>query len=81
MLNEIVSRMKSDMAPPEPGRSAKITIPGNKLTIHSLVNSMKMRYAAVTMALFLVIGLVVAQEKTNPIYFCNFNDASDWYNI
>ena len=38
---------------------------------------MKMRYAAVTIVLFLVIGLVVAQEKTKPVYISSGESTTD----
>ncbi len=38
---------------------------------------MKMRYAAVTMVLFLVIGLAGAQEKTKPVYISSGENTTD----
>jgi hypothetical protein len=38
---------------------------------------MKTRYAAVTMVLFLVLGLVVAQEKTKPVYISSGENTTD----
>jgi len=38
---------------------------------------MKMRYAAVTMVLFLFISLVVAQEKTKPVYISSDENSTD----